>query len=182
MSSETDRTPAHPPSMFAPQNVILAITLVVLLFLLWLALQPDFKGGRFITYALVIGVGLVATVLVQTVSASIVPTSRRGDDARMRMDEREEFGWSIGARMLLLVAGLFAAILFLGMMVGMAVATFLIARIHMRASYRTCGVFAIGLGLALPVFFSVVLDVAIWPGMIPEIVPRWLGGGILPPL
>jgi hypothetical protein len=33
----------------------------------------------------------------------------------------------------------------------------------------------------VPVAFGKMLEVSMWPGLLPELIPQWIGGGILPP-
>jgi len=38
------------------------------------------------------------------------------------------------------------------------------------------------LGLVVPIAFGAAIGMDLWPGLIPELMPGWLGGGLLPPL
>jgi hypothetical protein len=52
----------------------------------------------------------------------------------------------------------------------------------MKMPVRAAAVLTLIWGVVIPVAFGILLQVAIWPGLIPELVPGWIGGGLLPPL
>jgi len=184
MSSTTE-----PPSgervrspLLSPQPVILAALLALLLLLLAMALQPHFRGGTFLTWTLVIAAGLVAVVLARAAMGYGLARDASEDDVPLKMSDGSELGWVVILRAAGVTAGLFAAVVILGMVLGLTVAVFLLMLTQMKASPRAAAQFALICGVAVPVLFSVALEVAIWPGLIPEILPRWIGGGLLPPL
>jgi hypothetical protein len=51
----------------------------------------------------------------------------------------------------------------------------------MHVPLRNAAPLAAVWGFLVPVIFSKTLEVSMWPGLVPELIPQWLGGGILPP-
>jgi hypothetical protein len=98
------------------------------------------------------------------------------------MSDSGDAGWGAMRRAAFVIAGLFAAVLLLGMVVGLALAAFVILTMQMKVSIRAAAMLALVWGVVIPVAFGILLQVAIWPGLIPELVPGWIGGGLLPPL
>jgi hypothetical protein len=168
--------------LLSPQPLILAILLVLLLLMLAVALRPEFRGGVFLTWALIVAAGLVAVVLARTATGHSLAREPGEDDVPLKMSDGGELGWMVILRAAAVMAALFAAVVLLGMVVGLTIAVFLILLLQMKVSPRTAIQFALLWGVVIPVVFGVALEVNIWPGLIPAIIPRWIGGGLLPPL
>ena len=168
--------------LLSPQPLILAILLVLLLLMLAMALRPEFRGGVFLMWALVIAAGLVAVVLARAATGHGLARDASEDDVPLKMSDGGELGWMVILRAAAVMAGLFAMVVPLGIVLGLTIAVFLILLFQMNVSPRTAIQFALIWGVVIPVVFGVALEVNIWPGLIPEIVPRWIGGGLLPPL
>ena len=182
-SFPTGATKNRRPSMLSPQLVILAVLLVVLAMMFFVAVAPEFRGGGFSTCVLATAIGLVAVVLVRAAAGlGGVARDESDDDVPLKLGEREELAWTHIARAVAIMAGLFAAVVLLGIVIGLTVAAFAILRLHMHVPARNAAVLAFVWGVVVPVVFSKALEVAVWPGLVPELVPRWIGGGVLPPL
>ena len=54
--------------------------------------------------------------------------------------------------------------------------------VQSRLKLLPAGIGALLVGVVLPVAFATSLNLSLWPGLLPEIVPDWIGGGMLPPL
>jgi hypothetical protein len=169
-------------ALLSPQPVILAVVLATLLAMIAVALQPGFRGGGFLTSALAIAIGLVGTILGRVALGFGLARDAGDDDVPLKVSEGGDEGWVAILRATMVIAGLFALVLLLGMVVGLTIAVFLIVRLHMKVPMRLATALALVWGVAIPAVFGVFLEVAIWPGLIPEIIPRWFGGGLLPPL
>jgi hypothetical protein len=169
-------------SLLSPQPVILGIALAILLLMSATAFRPEFRGGGFLTSVLVIAVGLVAILLARVTMGYGLTRDASEDDVPLKMSDGGELEWTVILRAMAVMAGLFAMIVLLGMALGLTGAVFLIMLFQMRVSAPTAAAFALMWGVAVPAVFGIVLDVRIWPGLIPEIMPRWIGGGLLPPL
>ena len=85
-------------------------------------------------------------------------------------------------RSLASVIALFGTMLLVGMVVAMPLVAFMILRWHMGLSARRAGMLALLLGVAMPVAFSLAVGMPLWNGLIPEILPGWIGGAIIPSL
>jgi hypothetical protein len=161
--------------------VILAATLLVLAMMFSMAVQPEFRGGRFLTSVLAVAIGLVSVVLVRAL-IGIGQIVRDDSEGPLKLDERQELTWTPILLAAALIAGLFLAVTLFGIVIGSTVAVFAILWLHMRVPARAAGLLALIWGVVVPVAFSISLDVAMWPGLIPELMPRWVGGGLLSPL
>jgi hypothetical protein len=64
----------------------------------------------------------------------------------------------------------------------MPLAAFVILRWHMGLSVMRSMTLALLLGLAMPVVFSLAVGMPLWNGLVPEILPGWIGGAIIPSL
>ena len=182
LDPEVDSYRERRQSLLSPQPVILAVLFVALIGLMAMALQPGFRGGGFVTAALAIATGLIGVLLFRSATGAELACDGGDDDVPLKMSEGGAVGWGVILRAAAVISGLFALVLFLGMIIGLTTATFLILRLQMRLSLRTAALLALVWGTVLPALFGVLLDVALWPGLIPEIIPRWIGGGVPPPL
>ena len=183
MTSTTDAGAGRKrASPLAVQPVILAAVFIGLLAMFAVAIQPDFRGGRFLTSTLGLAIVLVAIVLGRAVTGSNLMRDESEDDAPLKVSERDELGWSVIVRAVAVMAGLFLVVVLFGIVIGLTLATFAILRLHMKVVHHHAALLALAWGIGVPIVFGTTLDVAVWPGLIPELIPRWVGGGILPPL
>lgn len=182
MSSSTETRASKRASPLSVQPVILALVLAGLTAMFAVAVQPDFRGGRFLTSMLALAIVLVGVVLVRAVMGADLARDESEDDVPLKLGERDEIGWILLLRAVAVMAGLFLAIMLLGVVIGLTLATFAILRLHMQVPLRLAALLALIWGIVVPVVFGTTLDVAMWPGLVPELIPRWIGGGILPPL
>jgi hypothetical protein len=170
-------------SPLSPQPVILAVMLLVLAAMFAVAVQPEFRGGGFVTSVLAIAIGLVLVLLVRALlDTEKLTRDDPEDDVPLKLDEREGLSWSQLLLAATVMVGLFLSVMLFGIVIGVTVAVFAILRLHMRVPARTAGPLALVWGVVIPVGFSTALEVAMWPGLIPELIPRWVGGGLLSPL
>lgn len=166
--------------LFGVTCCVEALLLVGLLILLSQALQPNFGGGRFVVVTLLAGLVLLGIALTRDVIAAVI-ADRRSALRRAEADagSRE---WGVVARGLALIVVLFSLIVIFGTPVGMTVVALIILRWHIRATLGPTIGGAVILGVLIPVAFGWAVGITLWPGLVPELIPGWLGGGILPPL
>lgn len=181
-SSKSEAHEGARPAFLSPQPVILGVVLVILLAMLAVALQPGFRGGGYLTSILAIGIALVGVVFVRTATGRSLVRDEGDDDIPLKMSDSGDVGWGAMRRAALVLGGLFVAALLLGMVVGLTLAAFVILTLQMKMPVRAAAVLTLIWGVVIPVAFGILLQVAIWPGLIPELVPGWIGGGLLPPL
>jgi hypothetical protein len=164
---------APPPGLTCAIEGFLLAGLVVLLHE---TLQPDFKGGRFVLCCVLLAMVFLSFVFVRDVWTAWSSRSGRGRVATVSAN------WNVIARSLTSVVVLFGAMLVLGMVVAMPLVAFAILRWHMGLNVMRAGGVALLLGVAMPVAFSLAVGMPLWNGLIPEIVPGWIGGAIIPSL
>jgi hypothetical protein len=161
----------------------LAGVFVVLGIMFVIAVQPECRGGRVLTSVLAVAIGLVATLLLRALTSDESLTrDDADDDLPLKLDERQDVKWMTILLATILTAGLFLAVAFLGIVVGLTIAVFAVLWLRMKVPLRTAAPLALIWGVAIPIAFGTILEVAMWPGLIPELIPRWVGGGLLPPL
>ena len=174
-------------SRFIPSRRVFGVTCVVeallllgLLVLLSQALRPDFGGGKFVVVTLFISIGFLVIAMVRDVIAAILadrhPTAGAADAHAVRHE------WGVMLRGLALVLVLFGLIFLFGTVVGMTVVALVMLRWYIGVGYGPAVAGAAVLGVLIPTAFAWAIGMTLWPGMISEIVPGWLGGGVLPPL
>jgi hypothetical protein len=169
-------------SLLSPQPIILAVALLVLVSMFAAAMQPGFRGGGFLTSVLAIAVGLVSILLVRaTTHVEGLVRDESEDDLPLKLDERQESAWTPILLAAIFSAGLFLAVALFGIAIGATIAVFTLLWRHMRVPLRNAAPLAVIWGALVPVVFSKALEVPMWPGLLPEVVPQWIGGGILPP-
>jgi hypothetical protein len=156
------------------------IQLAVLAGLLVMTLQPEFKGG------IMIAVILAGTVLLQ-IAASIgdLRVVRRPQSQPHAPpapgDEKTPFDGLLFMRFLLLVVALLSVCYLMGVYVGFVIFLFSYWWRMARFSLRLSPVLALLVGLALPIVFGSLVNVTMWPGTMPELIPGYLGGAVSPP-
>jgi hypothetical protein len=156
------------------------LQLAVLAGLLVMALQPEFKGG------IMIAVILAGTVLLQ-IAASIGDVRIVGRPESQPHappapgDEKTPFDGLLFMRFLLLVVALLSVCYLMGVYVGFVIFLFFYWWRMARFSLRFSLVLALLVGLALPIVFGSLVNVTMWPGTMPELIPGYLGGAVSPP-
>jgi putative tricarboxylic transport membrane protein len=169
-------------SLLSPQSVILAATLVILASMFVSAVQPGFRGGGFLTSVLAIAVGLIAILVVRAATyGEGTARDESENELPLKLSEHHEGTWLPILLAAMFSVGLFMAVTFFGIVIGTAIAVFVVLWQYMRLPLRHAAPFAVIWGMLVPVVFSTTLEVSMWPGLLPELIPQWLGGGILPP-
>jgi len=150
------------------------------------ALGPGFRGGRFIIATLLLGTALVAVVLLRDVAAALLSSvaARETGETPVTTEEdgQQVVAWPLVAAATATMAGFFASIVILGTVLGITFAAWVILRWLSKLNAVRAAIGALAVGVVLPVVFANLLDLNLWPGLIPRIVPDWIGGGLLPPL
>lgn len=164
--------------------------LALFAFLLIDTLDPGFRGGRFVTATLVLGLGFLGAVFVRDVAVALrgglpgpAPADTAGplggdddDDAPQSTD------WGTVAEAAVTLAGLFLSVFVFGIVLGTTLAAWVIFIWQSKLNAGKALIGAVLVGIVLPVLFANALDLTLWPGLIPAIVPGWVGGGLPPPL
>lgn len=166
--------------LFSVTCCVEALLLVGVLILLSQALRPDFGGGRFILVTLFFSLVLLTVALARDVIAAIL--ADRNPAVRRSEADAGSHQWGVVLRGTVLIVGLFALILAFGTLVGMTVVALAILRWHIRVTLGPAIGGAVILGLLVPIAFAWAVGISLWPGLAPELIPDWLGGGIMPPL
>lgn len=168
------------------------IVFAVLLSTLWSAAQPDFGGGHLI--ALV--AGFTAVILAaDVIKDHIAKRSGKGTD-RIRAEREQAFGsadsfeavestagtWKEGLLACSYTVLLLALVYTLGTLAGctLFVIAFLLA--HKPGNLWLAVTVAVLVGGGLPYLLGDTLGLRLWEGIIPTIIPGWIGGGTPPPL
>ena len=185
--TEPGVTPS-PRRLFTVPIVVEIGLLALFAFLLFDTLDPDFRGGRFVTATLVLGLVFLGVVFVRDVavacygrpakSSSAVAAAPLADDE----DAPVAADWATIAEAAVTLAGVFVCIFVLGIAVGTTLAAWVIFIWQSKLSIGKAVIGALLVGIVLPVMFALALDLTLWPGIIPEIIPNWVGGGLPPPL
>ncbi len=84
-------------------------------------------------------------------------------------------------RILLLAVTLLSVCYLMGVYVGFVIFLFFYWWRMARFSLRFSLVLAQLVGLALPIVFGSLVNVTMWPGTMPELIPGYLGGAVSPP-
>ncbi len=156
------------------------LQLAVLVGLLLMVLQPEFKGG------IMIAVILAGTVLLQIAALfgdlRIVGRPESQPHAPSAPDnETTPFDGLLFMRILLLVVTMLSVCYLMGVYVGFVIFLFSYWWRMARFSLRLSPVLALLVGLALPIVFGSLVNVTMWPGTMPELIPEYLGGAVSPP-
>ena len=172
---------------FSVPIVIETIVFAWFVLLLSRALQPGFRGGNFIAATVMFGVALSLVVLVREIVIAVWLGSTPQSVVELGAPPvDEEFGqappWPIVVAATSTMFGAFALIVLLGIVLGITVAAWAILMVQSRLKLLPAGIGALLVGVVLPVAFAYLLNLSLWPGLLPEIVPDWIGGGMLPPL
>ena len=155
--------------------------LVFFLGMLGAALTPDFGGGHLVAFVAAFSAGALVWVMV---TDSLFARSGIGSAQRPEFDEadarapRARESWLAVFYALLLfilvyvLGTLFGCVLFVG--------AFLL--LHRRGNPWMAVLLALIVGAVVPYILGGALDMRLWEGVMPEIIPSWIGGGTPPPL
>ena len=174
------RKPLLGRRLFSLTCFVEALLLVGLLVLLSQALRPDFGGGKFVLVTLFASIGLLLIATIRDVVTAIIADRNIVVSSTDTEVLRREWRVMLGG--LALVVTLFGLILFFGTVLGMTVVALVILRWYIRIGYGPAFAGTVMLGLVVPIAFGAAIGMDLWPGLIPELMPGWLGGGLLPPL
>jgi hypothetical protein len=156
-------------------------------FLLVNTLDPEFRGGRFVIATLLLGLAFLATVLARDVSIAlwgrpVPPASASGPLGGEDDDEGEGVSWITVGEAAFTLAAVFLCIFVLGVVGGVTIAAWGIFLWQSKLSMAKALIGALLVGVVLPVLLALALDLTLWSGIIPEVIPDWVGGGLAPPL
>ena len=166
--------------------VVEAALLALLVTLLITAFDPEFRGGWFVRSTLLIALGLVVAILVRDImraarGEAIEPESSTVVVMQVEEEPAAPVGWRTIAMVLATTVALFVAFLVFGIVRGITITSWVIMVWKLRVSAHRALFGAVILGIVVPVPFAYVLSLNLWPGAIPQIVPDWVGGGLIPP-
>ena len=156
------------------------LQLAVLVGLLSIVLQPGFKGGNMII------VILAGTVLLQIAASfgdvRIVGRPESQPHVPPATDnETTPFEGLLFLRTMVMVVALLSVCYYMGVYAGFVIFLFLYWWRLARFSLRFSLLLAPFVGLALPIVFGSLVNVTMWPGTFPELIPGYLGGAVTPP-
>jgi hypothetical protein len=158
------------------------LALLVFFFgMLGVALRPDFDGGHLVAFVAAFSAGSLVWVMV---TDSLFARSGKGPAQRTEFDDadatapRARESWLAVFYALLL----FILVYVLGTLFGcfLFVGTFLL--LHRRGNPWVAVFLALIVGAVVPYVLGGALAVRLWEGVMPEIIPSWVGGGTPPPL
>lgn len=140
--------------------------------------------------ALVIGVPTLVFLLVQLSgdSWSYVSDLRGhgqkesadGKSAEMAVSAGTVPQWGAVFQILLWLGGFFVLFLLIGFLAAMPLFLFMFLFLHGEATWRNSAAVTSGLWLFCFVVFHLIFQLKLWPGVMPEVIQGYLGGGILP--
>ena len=190
--STTDPGPPSSSSLWRLLTVPSAVEIGLLgLFAVLLVdtFRPDFRGGRFVTATLLLGLAFLATVLARDVSLALwgrpappTPADATGPLGGDDDEPQDSVNWLTVGEAAVTLTGVFLSIFVLGIVLGTTLAAWAIFIWHSKLSVAKALIGAMLVGVLLPVVFALALDLTLWPGIIPQVVPNWVGGGLMPPL
>lgn len=168
------------------------IVLAVLLAMLWSAAQPDFRGGHLI--ALVAGFTAVA-LAADVIKDHIAKLSGKNTDTIRAKRERalgsaDSFeavestagSWKEGLLACSYTVLLLALVYILGTLAGCTLFVIAFLLVHKPGNWWLAVTVALLVGSGLPYLLGDALGLRLWEGIIPTIIPGWIGGGAPPPL
>lgn len=182
--AERGRSPSSRRLVTVP-IVVEAGLLVLFAILLFHTLDPEFRGGRFVTATLLLGIAIVGTALVRDMAAALWGPSAHQEPAAGPLsddDAANSTDWTTVAEAAATLAGVFLSIYVFGIVLGTALAAWVILIWQSKLSIGRALVGAVLVGIVLPVLFANALDLTLWPGIIPQVIAHWVGGGVPPPL
>lgn len=156
------------------------LQLFVLAGLMMMTLQPDFKGGNMIVVILAGTMLLQVAALISDIVIVKQPDSQPPSPPAPNNAKASSKGFAF-LRIVLMVMLLLIICYFMGVYAGFV--SFLFAywwRVARFSPFFSI-ILALLVGLALPVVFGSLVYITMWPGIIPELIPGYLGGAISPP-
>ena len=151
--------------LFAVLHLAVAATI---LYSTW---HPGYRGGMFLQ-ALLVGVAGLSSIAIVSELLGLMrsrPASEPGgiDPAFLIAI------WIVVILLTVTVAGIY---------LGSTLLLFAYWLVVVRMSPLRALGFALLFGLLMPLLFSHAMDRRLWPGILPTIIPQYLGGGVIPPL
>jgi len=174
MTTDTQKTTGS-------RNAVLfgILQLLVLAGLLLITLQSDFKGGMMIIVILAGTMSLQTAALISDIVGVKQPTSE--PPASTLDSAKSSSTGNAFARIAVMVMALLIICYFIGVYVGfvffLSAYWWRVARFSPALSLTL----ALLVGLALPAVFKSLVNITMWPGIIPELIPGYLGGAVPPP-
>jgi hypothetical protein len=169
--------------------VIEAGLLILFVYLLTEALDPAFRGGWMVGATLLLGIGFLGVVFVRDVVVALLHPegARVAKDSDSPLSLAEDGAAAPARWRTVLEAGgtlavLFLAIFVFGVVLGVTLTAWGVLIWQSRLDPLRAAIGALLIGVALPVVFARILDLQLWPGLVPVLVPNWIGGGLPPPL
>lgn len=159
------------------------VTLMVLLLgMLGSSMMPDFGGGHFISLVAAFTAGSLLWVLLKDNLRTLRRPGRA--PAQAHSDEADARAAGLKERWLAIIYTvlMFALVYLLGTVAGcvLFVGAFLLR--YKRGSLWVAIFLALVVGGVVPYLLGGILGVHLWEGVVPEMVPGWIGGGVPPPL
>jgi hypothetical protein len=132
---------------------------------------PSYRGGMFLQ-ALLIGVAGLSSVVMFSEVFKLY-----------RMQDRQEKSDSNSITIVLFVIiTVLVTITTVGIYLGSAILLLIYWLIAVKITSIRAITLAITFGIIMPFMFSYFMERRLWPGIVPTIIPQYLGGGIIPPI
>ena len=138
--------------------------------------------------ALVVGLPTLALMLVQFSLETWAHLKRRFGDALQGIVNVHEIsvsvdtqpGWVAVYRTLIWLVGFFIIFLLIGFLAATPLFLFMYFCFHGRSTWMNSAVVTAGVWLICFGVFHLLFQLRLWPGLITEIIPGYIGGGIVP--
>jgi hypothetical protein len=163
--------------------------MAVFLWVVWEATRPGYRGGH-----LVAGVAGFAALMLLIVLLRSLLAGARSQALALEVEEIAEAAEAGHAADVIaptwrhnwLAVGyavvLFALVYVLGTVLGCATFVFVFLAIHRPQNMARNLVVAVVVGALVPYLFGGPVGLHLWEGVIPQIIPGWIGGAPPPPL
>lgn len=155
----------------------------VFLGMVGVALRPDFSGGHLVALVAAFTAGSLLWAMVKENFSASAPGGK-GPAGRMSFDEEDTgaFGAKECRLAVFYTILLFFLVYVLGTLAGCVLFVGAFLLVHRRGNPWMAIFLALIAGGVVPYLLGGALDARLWEGVIPEIVPGWIGGGVAPPL
>lgn len=157
--------------------------MAVLLSMLGAALRSDFDGGHLVALVAAFTAGSLMWVLLKE---NVSAWGGVRNESSEQMSTNEEDARTLGTKecwlAIFYTVLMFVLVYVLGTLPGCVVFVSAFLLLHRRGNPWAAIFLALLVGGVVPYLLAAVLDARLWEGVIPEIVPGWVGGGVAPPL
>lgn len=160
-----------------------AALMAVLLSMLGVALRSDFGGGHLVALVAAFTAGCLAWVMLkENFSAWGGVRNEPSEQMSTNEEDARAFGTKEGWLAIFYTVLMFVLVYVLGTLPGCVVFVSAFLLLYRRGNPWMAIFLALLVGGVVPYLLAVLFETRLWEGVIPEIVPGWVGGGVPPPL